>query len=61
MKWPPWRRQREEAQKALEESREDLELARKKSREVHRVAALAARIRRDNHLGPDIAAALEGR
>lgn len=44
--------------KRAEAAREDVE---KVAPEVHRVAALARKIRRDNHLGPDIAAALEGR
>jgi hypothetical protein len=60
MRWP-WQREREAAQKALEESREDLKQARARAHEVGKVAAMARKIRRDNHLGPDIARALEGR
>jgi type II secretory pathway component PulM len=61
MRWPPWRRHHQKAKQALEESQADLERVRERAQEVHKVAAMARKIRRDNHLGPAIARALEGR
>jgi hypothetical protein len=57
-----WRRHREAAAYELARAEAKLErVEREIAPQVHRDAAKARRFRRDNHLGPEMAQALEGR
>lgn len=56
----PWWNQSRAATRALEQSREDLAVAEKRAEEAASLATIFRKIRRENHLGPDLRRALEG-